>query len=55
MTSEAFEEIHHVVLDGISENISALFQSGKCGDTNTVDSTTMGYYLIKFFSGAYTL
>ena len=30
-TSEAFEEIHQVVLDGTSDNIDSLVQSGKYG------------------------
>ena len=36
---EAFNEIHKVVLDGISENMASLIQSGMYGDINT-DNTT---------------
>ena len=54
-TSENFEEIHQVVLDGISDNMASLFQSGKYGVINTTDTSTMGYYVIKFFSETCTL
>ena len=53
--SEAFEEIHQVVLDGISENMASFFQSGKYGAMNTIDTSKMGYYVIKFVSEAYNL
>ena len=33
----------------------ALVQTGKYGDMNTIDKTTMGYYVIKFILLAYTL
>ena len=52
---EAFEDIHHVVLDGISDNMAPLIQSGKYGTMNTTDTSTMGYYVINFVSEAYTL
>ena len=39
-----------VVFDGISDNISALVQNGKCGAINTADPTTMGYYVVGFLS-----
>ena len=32
--SEAFDEIHQVVIDGISENMASLVQSGIYGDIN---------------------
>ena len=54
-TSEAFEEIHKVFLDGISDNITSLVQSGNYGAMNTTDTSTMGYCVIKFVSEAYTL
>ena len=37
--SGAFDEIHQVVLDGISENMASLFQSGMYGSINTDENT----------------
>ena len=37
--SEAFDEIHQVVIDGISENIASLVQSGMYGAINKYDTT----------------
>ena len=54
-TSEDFEEIFHVFLDGISDNMASLVQSGKYVVINTTDTSTMGYYVIKFVTEAYTL
>ena len=48
-TSEAFEDIHQVVLYGIRKNMASFVKSGKYGDTKTTDSTTMVYYMINFF------
>ena len=53
--SEAFEEICKVALDGISYNMASLDKFGKYGTMNTIDTSTTGYYLTKFFSEAYTL
>ena len=44
--SEAFDEIHQVVLDGISENMASLVQLGMYGAMNTYDTTTNGLYVI---------
>ena len=52
---EAFEEIHQVVLDGISDNMASLFQPGKYGTINTADITTNEFYVIMFISESYTL
>ena len=52
---EAFDDINKIVLDGISENMTSLFQSGMYGAINTGDNTTNGFYVIKFISEAYTL
>ena len=41
-TKEDFDAVHKVVLDGISDNMSALVQNGKYGEINTADPTTMG-------------
>ena len=47
--------MHQVLLDGISNNISSLVQSRNYGSINTIDSTTMDYHDIQFFSEAYNL
>ena len=52
---DAFDEIHQVVLDGISDNMASLVESGKYGAINTTDTTTNGFYVIMFTSEAYTL
>ena len=53
--SDAFNEIHQVVLDGISDNMALLVASGKYGAINTTETTTNGFYVIMFTSEAYTL
>ena len=52
---EAFEKIHQVVLDGISDNMASLVKSFKYDTINTSDTTTNGFYVIKFILEAYTL
>ena len=47
--------MHKVVIDIISENISSLVQLGKYGATNAADTTTMGYYVIKYLHGTYKI
>ena len=54
-SSETFDEIHQVVLDGISDNMASLVESSKYGAINTTDTSTNGFYVIMFTSGAYTL
>ena len=54
-SSETFDEIHQVVLDGISDNMASLVESGKYGAIKTTDTSTNGFYVIMFTSGAYTL
>ena len=54
-TSEDFYDIHQVFLDGIRKNIASLVQPGEYGSMNTTDTSTMIYYVVKFFSEAYTL
>ena len=51
----SFEEIHQVLLDGISENMALLVQSGKYGAINTTYTAAMVYCVIKFVLEAYTL
>ena len=41
MTSEAFEDIYHIAIDGISYNMVSLVQYGNYGSMNTTYSTTM--------------
>ena len=48
-TSKDFEEIYQVVLDGISDNMASLVHSGKYVTMNTIDTSTIGYHVIKFF------
>ena len=47
--------MNKVVLYGISDNMSALFQNGKYAAINTADSTTKDYYDAKLLSEPYTL
>ena len=54
-TSGAFEEIHQVILDGISDNMALLFRSGNYGSMKTTYTSTMGYYVINFVLDTYTL
>ena len=54
-SSDTFDEIYQVVLDGISDNMASLIESGKYGAINTNDTSTNGFYVIKFTSRAYTL
>ena len=44
-----------VDLDGISDNMDSLVESGIYGSTNTFDTSTIVFYVIMFTSGAYTL
>ena len=50
--SEAFEVIHQVIIDGISDNMDRLVQSGKYGTMNKTNYKKMRYYVIKFVSEA---
>ena len=52
---DAFDEIHQIFIDGISDNIALLVESGKYGSINTTDITTNGFYVIMFTLKAYTL
>ena len=53
--NDAFNEIQQVVLDGISDNMALLFESGKYGAINTTDTTTNLFYVIMFTSEEYAL
>ena len=39
--SEQFDEIHKVVIDGISDNMASLIHLGKYGAINTANTTTI--------------
>ena len=52
---DAFDEINQVVLDGISDNMASLVESGKYGAINTTYAATNGFYSIMFTSEEYTL
>ena len=47
--------MHQVVLERISDNIASLVQTGGYGIINKIDETTLGYYVLKYFSESYTL
>ena len=49
-SSDTFDEINQVVLDGISDNMSSLVESGTYGAINTTDTSTNGFYVIMFTS-----
>ena len=52
---EAFYEINQVVLDGISDNMASLVQSGMFCAINTDDTIKNVFYVIQFISEAYRL
>ena len=54
-TSEDFNAVHKVFIDGISDNMASILQLGKYGAMNASDPTTMGYYVIKYLSKPHTL
>ena len=47
-SSDTFDEIHQFVLDGISDNMASLVESGKYGAIITTDTTTNVFYVIIF-------
>ena len=47
-SSDTFDEIHQFFIDGISDNIVSLVESGKYGAINTTDTATNGFYVIMF-------
>ena len=54
-SSEDFDEVNKVVLDGISANMSSLVQTGKYGAINAADPTKLGYYVVKYVSDTFIL
>ena len=53
--SDAFDEIHQVVIDGISDNMASLVKPGNYGAINKTDKENNGFYVIMFTSKGYTL
>ena len=53
--SDTFDEIHQVVLDGMSHNMASLVESRKHGAINTTDTTTNRFYVIMLTSESYTI
>ena len=53
--SEEFNEMHQVVIYGISENMASLVKTGKYGAINAEDTTTLGCYVVKYLSKPYKL
>ena len=54
-SSEDIDNINQVVLNFISENMALLVQTGQYGSISRTYMTIMVYYVIQFFSEAYTL
>ena len=54
-SSEEIDKIHQVLIDGISDNRYELLQPGKYDAINTIYTTIMGCYAIKYLSESYTL
>ena len=52
---DEFNEIHQVVLDGISDNIASLVQSGNYRAIGTTETETNIFYVFMFKSEAYKL
>ena len=46
-SSEDFDEVHQVVLDGISDTMYSLVQIGKHGDINAEDTTKLVHNVVK--------
>ena len=53
--SEEFSDMHKVVLDGISANMTSLVQTEKYGAINAADPRIIGYYALKYITDNFTL
>ena len=51
--SEDFDDIHKIFLDGTSDDMASPVQTGKYGAINTTDTKKIGYYVVKYVSGAF--
>ena len=54
-SSEEFDYIHKIFLDGTSDIIDYLLQTGKYVTINKNDKNTMIYYVIKYASNTFIL
>ena len=54
-SSDTFGEIRQVVLDSIRDNMAPFVESGTYEAINITDTSTNGFYVIVFTSGAFTL
>ena len=54
-SSDTFDKIHQVVLDGISDNMALFVESYKYGDIDTTYTLNNGFFVIMFTSEAYKL
>ena len=54
-SSEDFDVLNKLFLDGICDIMASLVQLGKYCDINAADPTTMVYYVIIYLSDSYTL
>ena len=52
---QEYDKIHKILLDGISDNMTSLAMTDKYGANTTTDTTTMGFYAVKYMSYAFTL
>ena len=50
--SEDFDEVHKVVIDEIGANMESLIHNGKYGAIHAADNTTLGCYIVTYFSYA---
>ena len=53
--SEYFDEVHKVVLYGISANMASLVQTGKYGAINSTYPVILIYYILKYVSDTFKL
>ena len=53
--SEEFDEIHQVVLYGISANMESLLNNGKYSAINAAYTTYMAYYVMSYVSEPFAL
>ena len=54
-SSEYFNAVHKLLLDGIRYNMASLLQLDKFSSINSAYPTTMCYYVIKYLYEPYTL
>ena len=49
-SSDTVDELHQVVLDGISDNMASLVESVKYLAINTTDTSTNGFYVLNMIT-----